>query len=59
MTERASTPAGSGDELSRDELDDDRLAELAREVVRAQERHREGGVEPELAPPDTAPEPEA
>jgi hypothetical protein len=65
--DRAPTPGGSGGELSQepdelepDELDEAREAELTRAVVRAQERHREGGVEPELADLglDRNPEPE-
>lgn len=50
MSDRASTPGGSDDELSEepDGLDDAREAALMREIIRAQERHREGGVEPEL-----------
>jgi hypothetical protein len=40
-------------------LDDAREAALIQEVIRAQERHREGGVEPALARPDANPEPEA
>ena len=46
MSDRASTPAGSGDEP---ELTDDaREAAMMRNVLREQERHREGGVEPGL-----------
>lgn len=50
MSDRASTPGGSDDDLSEepDGLDDAREAALMREIIRAQERHREGGVEPEL-----------
>jgi hypothetical protein len=50
MTERASTPDNPKDEASgkSDVLDDARAAELMREVIRVQERHREGGIEPEL-----------
>jgi hypothetical protein len=40
-------------------LDAAREAALIQEVIRAQERHREGGVEPELRPTDADPEPEA
>ena len=50
MSDPASTP-GSSDGLrsdKSDELDDSRAAALIREVLRVQERHREGGVEPEL-----------
>ena len=50
MSDRASTPAGSGDEPGREpELTDDaREAAMMRNVLREQERHREGGVEPGL-----------
>jgi hypothetical protein len=40
-------------------LDAAREAALIQEVIRAQERHREGGAEPELGRPDADPEPEA
>jgi hypothetical protein len=40
-------------------LDAAREAALLQEVIRAQERHREGGVDPELRPAGTDPEPEA
>ena len=40
-------------------LDAAREAALIQEVIRAQERHREGGVEPELRRADADPEPEA
>lgn len=50
MTERPSTPDSSEDEAREesDVLDHARAADLMREVIRVQERHREGGVEPEL-----------
>ena len=50
MSERASTPDSSEDETRRDSdvLDDARAADLMREVIRVQEGHREGGIEPEL-----------
>ncbi len=59
MDDRASTPGSSGDELSGkpDELDDAGEAALMRDLLRAQERHREGGVEPELDNMDADPEP--
>jgi hypothetical protein len=61
MSDQASTPGGSGDEPSGkpDVLDDDHEAAMMRDVLRAQERHREGGVEPELDRPDGDPEPDA
>ncbi len=50
MSDRAPAPNSSGDETSgeSDVLDEAREAALMRDVLRAQERHREGGVEPEL-----------
>jgi len=39
--------------------DDDEIAVKMRAVMRAQERHREGGVDPELDDADADPEPEA
>jgi hypothetical protein len=61
MSEQASTPDNSEDEASgeSDVLDDARTAELMREVVRMQERHREGGIEPELDNVDGDHEPDA
>jgi hypothetical protein len=48
MSERE--PVNSGDEPGKDPdvQDDAREAALMREVLRAQEQHREGGVDPEL-----------
>ena len=50
MSERASTPDSSDGEAREEpaELADARAADLMREVIRMQERHREGGIEPEL-----------
>jgi hypothetical protein len=61
MTERESTPDGSEDEPrdQSDALDDARAADLMREVIRMQERHREGGIEPELDNVDGDHEPDA
>jgi len=58
MTDRGLTPGGSGDEPGGEpELADDaREADLMREVLREQERHREGGVEPGLDDADPGPE---
>jgi|HubBroStandDraft_5_1064220.scaffolds.fasta_scaffold144363_3 hypothetical protein len=60
MSDQASTPGSSDDELSGEsgELEDAREAALMREVLRVQEVHREGGVEPGLAAPDEDPEPD-
>jgi hypothetical protein len=53
MSERAPTPGGSGAEPNDEpgETDDAREAALMREVLREQEQHREGGVEPGLQDP--------
>jgi hypothetical protein len=62
MSEREPAPGSSGGEPSHgsDGLDDAREAALMREVMRRQERHREGGVEPGLADEaDEDPGPEA
>jgi len=55
MSERAPAPGSSGDKPDDEPgaLDDAREAALMREVLRAQEQHREGGVEPGLDDPDT------
>ena len=55
MSERAPAPGSSGDEPNGEPgaLDDAHEAALMREVLRAQEQHREGGVEPGLDDPDT------
>jgi hypothetical protein len=61
MSERPSAPDSSEDQASgkSDVLDDARAAELMREVIRVQERHREGGIEPELDEVDEVGEPDA
>lgn len=58
MNDRAATPGGSGDERNGtpDTPDDDREAAMMRDVLRVQEQHREGGVEPGLDPADREPE---
>ncbi len=57
MSEREPAPGSSGDEPGNDSdvQDDAREAALMREVLRAQERHREGGVDPELEVTDQDP----
>lgn len=61
MSDQEPTPGSSGDELSEEDglLDDAREAALIRKVLRMQERHREGGVEPELEVDNEDPEPGA
>ena len=61
MSDQAATPDGASDERSRMPAtpEDDREAAMMRDVLRAQEQHREGGVEPELDRPETDPEPGA
>lgn len=61
MSDQASTPGSSDNDLNResDRLDDAREAALMREIIRKQERHREGGVEPELDDAGQDPEPGA
>ena len=61
MSDQAVTPGGSGDERNKapDTLDEDREAAMMRDVLRAQEQHREGGVEPGLDPAAGEPEPDA
>lgn len=58
MNDREMPPGNSEDDLGgeHDLLDDAREAALIRKVIREQERHREGGVEPELAVDDEDPE---
>jgi hypothetical protein len=50
MSDQASVPDGSGGEAdSRPEVAaEDREAAMTRKVMRMQERHREGGVDPDL-----------
>jgi len=61
MSDRAPEPGSSGNDLSgkSDRLDDASEAALMREIIRKQERHREGGVEPELDDVDGDPESDA
>lgn len=58
MSDQTSTPGNSGDEQRQEpgELDDAREAALLRDLLRVQEQHREGGVEPELDGTDAEPE---
>jgi hypothetical protein len=65
MSDGASTPARADDSVlaeQPDGPDDAREAALIREVLRVQERHREGGIEPDLQDPEPDlqdPDPEA
>jgi len=56
MSDQASEPDGSGGAAeSRPELTaEDREAAMMRKVMRVQERHREGGVDPDLDDADDA-----
>jgi hypothetical protein len=59
MSDHEPTPGNSGDEPGNDAglPDDAREAALIRKVLRVQEQHREGGIDPELEVDDDAPEP--
>jgi hypothetical protein len=61
MSDQEQAPGSSGDEPD-DEAslpDDAREAALIRKVLRVQEQHREGGIDPELDVDDEEPEPSA
>jgi hypothetical protein len=59
MNEREPAPGRPGADLGHDPArgDEAHETELLREVLRVQEQHREGGVEPELAEPGPDPDP--
>ena len=59
MSDEGQTPGNSGDEPDDDVRppEDAREAALIRKVLRVQEQHREGGIDPELEIDDDAPEP--
>lgn len=61
MGERKQAPGSSGEKPGDgpDVLEEDREAALIREVLRTQEQHREGGVEPGLDETDEDPAPGA
>jgi len=62
MGEREQAPGnGPGEEPGHgpEVLDEASEADMMREILRRQERHREGGVEPELDETDKEPGPEA
>jgi hypothetical protein len=57
MTDQASAPDGSGDKADSgpEVTAEEREAAMMREVMRRQERHREGGVDPDLDDADADP----
>jgi hypothetical protein len=61
MTDHRPVPEDADDQRGSepDVADDDEIAEKMRAVMRAQERHREGGVDPDLEVTDADPEPDA
>ena len=60
MDEREQVPDnGSGAEPGPEVSDEAREAAMMREIQRRQERHREGGVDPDLDDRDEEPRPEA
>ncbi len=60
MSDQASAPGGAGGaaESEPERTAEDREAAMMRKVMRAQERHREGGVDPELEVTDPDPDPD-
>jgi hypothetical protein len=61
MTDHTPVPEDADDQRGSepDVADDDEIAAKMRAVMRAQERHREGGVDPDLEVADADPEPDA
>lgn len=61
MSDRELAPGSPGDEPGEEASlsDDAREAALIRKVLRVQECHREGGIDPELDADDEEPEPDA
>jgi hypothetical protein len=61
MSDQQQAPGRSGDEPDDEAAlrDAAREAALIRKVLRVQEQHREGGIDPELDVDDEAPEPSA
>ncbi len=59
MIERDAAPGSPGDEPGHESEvpGDAREAALMRDVLRGQEKHREGGIDPELDGADADPEP--
>lgn len=61
MSDQASVPGGSGGEAASgpEAAAEEREAAMMRNVMRMQEEHREGGVDPDLDEPDADAGPEA
>jgi hypothetical protein len=61
MSDRIPVPGDADDQPGReaDVADHDEIAAKMEAVMRAQERHREGGVDPELEVTDADPGPDA
>ena len=61
MSDHRPAPEDADDERGSepDVADDDEIAAKMRAVMRVQEMHREGGVDPELEVGDADPEPDA
>ena len=60
MTDRIPAPGDADDQPGSEpgRADDDEIAAKMEAVMRAQERHREGGVDPELEDTDADPDPD-
>ena len=60
MSDRMPAPEDADDERGSepDVADNDEIAAKMEAVMRAQERHREGGVDPELEDTDADPDPD-
>ena len=61
MSDRTPAPEDADDQRGSepDVAEDDEVAAKMRAVMRAQERHREGGVDPDLEVADADPDPDA
>ena len=60
MTDRTPAPGDADDRPGSEpgRADDDEIAAKMEAVMRAQEKHREGGVDPELEDTDADPDPD-
>jgi len=60
MTDPRPAPGDAGDQRGSepDVAETDEIAAKMEAVMRAQEKHREGGVDPELEDPDADPDPD-